>query len=179
MHLRKLAILLVLVAFGAAACGSSSKGASGTTSSTAAGSGSTPTAGGGTTTTGAPTTTGKVSGDSGSNFCDLVRNYVGTFKGTNFTGTTDLKALYQNVGPALQHAESVAPSAIKPDFQTFLTAFNPILTTLAKYDYDFTKIPQSDYASFQSMGTPAVKAASAHIEAYVEQVCHVSSTSTP
>jgi hypothetical protein len=182
VHIRKLAILLVLVAVGATACGSSSKGASNATTTTAAGSGSTPTAGGGTTTSGAPTTSGKVSGDSNSTFCQAVRGDLGAFKSNANIATStpaDLKKLYSNLKSTLDDAESIAPSAIKPDFQTFVTAFTPILNTLAQYNYDFTKIPPSAYAGFQSMDTPAIKAASAHIEAYVEQVCHVSPTSTP
>ena len=91
----------------------------------------------------------------------------------------DLKKLYSNLKSTLDDAESIAPSTIKPDFQTFVTAFTPILNTLAQYNYDFSKIPPSAYAGFQGMDTPAIKAASAHIEQYVEQVCHVSPTSTP
>jgi hypothetical protein len=178
MRARRLTVLLVLVAVGATACGSSSKGAaSGTTSTTTS---NTPAASSGASTSAATTTTTKVSGDSGSSFCNLVRSDVSAIKSTNYatTSPTDLKKLYQNLGPALSDAESKAPSAIKADFHTFVTAFTPIFALLKNANYDYTKISPSDYATFASMGTPQVKAASDHVEQYVTQVCHVATTSS-
>ena len=177
MHIRKLAILLVLVAVGATACGSSSKGASSTTSSTAAG--STPTAGGGSTDSSSTPTTGKLSGDSGSNFCDLARSYVSkALDSSNIaTGTPEsLKQAYKDIGSELDQAKAVAPNELKADFDTFSTAIKQLADALAAANYDITKVAPSSLAS---LDTPALKAASDHVEQYVEQVCHVSPTSTP
>ena len=123
MRARKLLIIVALVGIGAAACGSSSKTASTSSPTTAASSG-TPT-----TASGTPSTGGKsYSGSSSGSFCDAVRNDANTFKGATPKGTTptDLKALYGNVLPALEKAQSKAPSAIKDDFGTFISAFKQV-----------------------------------------------------
>ena len=173
MRARRLTVLLLLVAVGATACGSSSKGAASANTSTTAGNAPSSTAGGSGSDT---TTTIKVSGDSGSSFCNLVRGELSAFTGTDFTGTspTDLKKRYENISSVLSDAESKAPSQIKGDLETFSTAFDKVAKALSDANYDYTKLSPTTFAG---LDTPAVKAASNHIEQYFTQVCHINTSS--
>jgi hypothetical protein len=147
MRSRSLVVVTLLVAIGATACGSSSKSA----------------------------TTGALSGSGGGGFCGLARGEQSAFSTPNFAGTgaAQLKKLYENLGTQLQRVESIAPSAIKGDFQTFVNAYQPFLRALAAANYDFTKI---NYSSLTSLSSPQVKTATANIERYFTQVCHITST---
>jgi hypothetical protein len=170
MPSRRIMVAVTLVAIAASGCGSSSK--SGTSTTTPTTTESQGTAGSGTPTTKA------FSGSSG-DFCGLVNSYRSAIHGPNFSGRalTDLKSIYQNLGSALDRAVSVAPSAIKPDFQTLANAYKPVLKAFADANYDFTKIRPSDYQTFATaFANPQIKTASAHIEQYVVQVCHVTPT---
>jgi hypothetical protein len=86
-----------------------------------------------------------------------------------------LKKLYENIGPVLDEAASKAPSAIKHDFQTFSTAFGKVVKALSDANYDYKKISPT---AFAGLSTAGVTAASAHIEQYVTQVCHISTPTT-
>jgi hypothetical protein len=167
----RLMVVAIFVAVGATACGSSSKSATGSTTSNP---GSGTTAPG---STGATPTTKALSGNSGSNFCDLARRDSAAFSARNVAAfrASDLKKEFENLGPALQQAENIAPNAIKGDFQTFLNAFQPYLKALAAANYDFTKL---NAASVQGLGSPQVKAATDHIQQYFTQVCHITTPTT-
>jgi hypothetical protein len=173
MRARKLMIIVALVAIGAAACGSSSKSATSSTPTTVASSAGTPTTAGGTQSSGGKS----YSGSSGGSFCDAIRNDADTFKGATPKGTTpeDLKALYGNVLPALEKAKSKAPSAIKDDFGTFVSAFKQVDSALAAVNYDYTKLTASTFSALESQD---FKTASDNIEQYVTQVCHIDKTAT-
>jgi ABC-type transport system substrate-binding protein len=169
--------VLMLVVVGATGCGSSSKkGASGS-ATTASSSGQ-----GANASTGSPTTLGTLHGNSGSSFCDLARQDQAAFSSKSFATMTpaQVKQEYQNLGSALEEARSAAPSAIKGDFDTFVTAFKPFLDVLASVNYDFTKMTPALAAKLQagsaSLGTAQVNAASAHITQYMEQVCKITTT---
>ncbi len=168
MRVKSLFAVAILVALGATACGSSSKTSTGTATSAP---GSTSPSGGGSTTT------IKLKGSSSSDFCDLARADDKAFSNVNPTGlsTSDLKKQFENLGPALQQAADKAPKEIKGDFQTFINAFKPYLQALADANYDFTKIKPSSVTGLES---PAVRAASNHIEQYFTQVCHITSPTT-
>jgi hypothetical protein len=164
-------VTVTLAVVAATGCGSSSKSGSSTTTPTT-------TRSQGAAGSGTPTTKA-FSGSSGNDFCGLVNSYRSAIHGPNFSGKapTDLKSIYQNLGSALDRAVSVAPSAIKPDFQTLANAYKPVLKAFADANYDVTKIPPSDYQSFASaFSNPQIKTASSHIEQYVVQVCHVTPT---
>jgi hypothetical protein len=178
MRARSLIVVALLVAFGAAACGSSSKGASGPTATTSGGSSATsaPSSPGAAPKATAPPVVG---GSGGGNFCDLARKDQNAFSGSSAAAVTPaaLKTEFENIGPALQHAEQIAPSAIKPDFQVFLNAFTPYLQALAAANYDFSKLNFQD-PKLQELASPQVKTASDHIEAYFTSVCHITTPST-
>jgi hypothetical protein len=162
----------VFVAIGATACGSSSKGSTGSVTSAP---------GSSTASTGSPsggtTTTVKLKGSSSSDFCNLARADQKAFNGANVAALSaaDLKKDFENLGPTLQHAADAAPKAIKSDFLVFINAFEPYLKALADANYDFTKIKPTSVSGLQS---PAVQAASEHIQQYFTQVCHITSPTT-
>jgi hypothetical protein len=171
MRLQRFLVPVILIAVGATACSSSSKSAAKIITSTTQG----PAAASGASGTSGPTTTIKLSGNSGSSFCDLARNDEKAIKGLK-PGTTpdDLRTLYANIGPALSEAESKAPSEIKGDFKTFADAFAQVVHALAAVNYDATKLSES---TFSSLDVPAVKAAGDHIQQYFTQVCHIDTAS--
>jgi hypothetical protein len=114
-------------------------------------------------------------GSGGGSFCGLGRSEQSAFSGANYAGMgpAQLKKVYQNLGSELQHVASIAPSAIKADFQTFVNAYQPFLQALAAANYNFTKI---NYAALTSLSSPQVRAASANIQRYFTQVCHITGT---
>jgi len=170
MRVQKLVVLFMLAVVGVSACGSSSKTPAASNSTSPSPSNPSSSRPGG--SSGANTTAPKLSGDSGSSFCNLAHHYGSAFKSNSVVGSTptDLKKLYENIGPALSEAESKAPSAIKGDMQTFVTAFNQVVKALSAVNYDYTKLSP---ATFAALGTAQVKAASNHIEQYLKQVCNI------
>jgi hypothetical protein len=173
MRVKSLLAVAMLCAIGTAACGSSSKSSTGSVTSAPGASGTTSPSGATTSTPdGGSTTTIKLSGSTSSDFCDLARADDKAFSDDSPAGQSiaDLKKQYQALGPALQKAADKAPSAIKGDFEVFLNAFKPYLQALADANYDVTKIDASQLTGLES---PAVTAASDHIEQYFTQVCHI------
>jgi hypothetical protein len=171
---RMLVLVIALVAVAASACGSSSNKSGGssvttTTTSLAAGSGSTAAVSGSTTST-------SFTGSSGSSFCDFARQAQAAFAGRGTGGLRtpqQLKTLYQNVGPVLDHARSIAPGAIKADFDTFVHGYSQFLSAFAAANYDYTKVSRT---ALQAIGTSQMTAASQHITQYMRQVCGIGST---
>jgi ABC-type phosphate/phosphonate transport system substrate-binding protein len=146
VHARQLVVVAVLVAAGVAGCSSSSKSAT-------------------------------LHGLNQSQFCDLARNDRAAFNGASIANAspTQVKNLYEKVRSALDQAQSAAPSAIKGDFDTFMTAYTPYLKALAAANYDFTKMTST---ATRLLGTAQVRAASAHITQYLQQACKINPTPT-
>jgi hypothetical protein len=174
---RKLLLTVALVMVTAAACGSSSKTADSTTApSTTAASAGTP------TTASGPAATQpdqSFSGSSSSSFCDLARKDKATFNDNPNIATktpADLKALYGKLVPALEHAASVAPSAIKSDFEVYVTSIKKIDAALAAAQYNFQNMDPTKLAGF---ATPGLKTAAARLQQYFAQVCKITLPTTP
>jgi hypothetical protein len=112
-----------------------------------------------------------------SQFCDLARKDRAAFASATTAGATptDLKKLYEKAGSVLRQAQSSAPVAIKGDFDTFMTAYNPYLKALAAANYDFTKTTSK---ATRLLGTAQVRAASARITQYLQQKCKINTTPT-
>jgi hypothetical protein len=163
--MRKLLVLLSLAALFFAGCG----GGDDDTSSTDASAGASSDA---TTTSAADTDfSGKGSGD----FCDLARQYEKDFKDTGDANTKEeIKKEYTDLASAIDKLVSKAPSEIKPDAQTVNEKFKKVTALFAKYDYDFSKIPESEAANM-SLDDPAFTASSNRIESYFEKVCKIDS----
>jgi ABC-type phosphate/phosphonate transport system substrate-binding protein len=146
VHARQLVVVAVLVAAGVTGCSSSSKSAT-------------------------------LHGLSQSQFCDLARKDRAAFNGATIANAspTQVKDLYAKVRSALHQAQSAAPSAIKGDFDTFMTAYNPYLKALAAANYDLTKMTPT---ATRLLGTAQVRTASAHITQYLQQMCKLNTTPT-
>ena len=81
-----------------------------------------------------------------------------------------LAALYKNLEPELARAEAEAPSAIKADFQTFVTAEDTLLDAFKGADYNYENLPPT---AFQVLDAAPVATAGSHISAYMHQVCGI------
>ena len=171
MLARKLTIAVVLVALGLSACGSSSKSA-GSTSPTSAGTAGSTSAPGDTSTTAAPAGNNGGGGGGGGDFCALMRKDDNAFKGADIAtkSSTDLKALYANVVPELERAQSDAPDAIKSDFGSMVTGMKALVKALETADYDVTKLNPD---SFKGLADSKFVTASEHIATYIAQHCGI------
>jgi hypothetical protein len=174
---QKLIITVALLAVTAAACGSSSKGASSSTTPTSAASSSagSPTTAAGSSVTPTTAKPKSFSGDSGGSFCNEIRDDTSAFNSSDIATKTpaDLKSLYSKLVPALEHAQSKAPDAIKGDFGTFVTFFKKLNDAFKAANYNFENL---DPTKFASLDSPAIQTASTNIENYVVQVCHIKET---
>ena len=175
---RKLLLTVALIAVTGAACGSSSKTATNSTTATTAASSGSPTTASGQTATTTPTTK-SFSGSSGSSFCDLARTEKAAFNDNKSIATktpADIKALYGKLVPALENAANQAPSAIKSDFQIYVTELKKIDAALAAAQYNFQNLDPTKLATFN---TPQLETAAANIQKYFTQVCHITAATTP
>ena len=157
--MRRIVPLVAVVGLGIAGCGSSSTPKSQPAATTASGSQST-------ATTKAPS----FSGSGSSNYCTLARQVESSSK---LQAGTDLKSTFANFDSLAGRFLSVVPSAIKSDAQTLVDAEKHLEQVLKAANYDFTKVNQADLQSFQD---PKVTAAAAHIAAYDQQVCGITTT---
>jgi len=117
-----------------------------------------------------PSTTFKPSGSSSSKFCDDARNLS---KSQQLNPGTDLKKTYQELNSLGPRVESEAPSSIKADVHTVFAALNSIGQALAAVNYDISKV---NPAQLQAFSTQQFKDATTRIDAYLTQVCGVTST---
>jgi hypothetical protein len=166
--MRKLLLIFCLASLALAGCGGGDDGADKTDSAADAG------ADGGGTKTGTDAETdfsGKGSGD----FCDLARQYEKDFDDTgNADSADDVEKNYKDLAKAVDNLVKEAPSEIKGDTQKVNDAFKDLNAVLAKYDYDFEKIPQAEADKMQ-LDSPEVEAASNRVESYFEKVCKIDS----
>ena len=88
---------------------------------------------------------------------------------------TSLKTVEQEAAKELPEFEALAPSAIKPDVKTVVTIDEQLIASLAKVNYDVSKLPPATLSSFNS---PAVMAANNHIISYLTNVCGIKEPST-
>jgi hypothetical protein len=173
MRARTSVLMLALLTIAAAACGSSSNKGAGSSSSTTVGSANGSTI---TSSPSGPTTSTSFTGSSGSSFCDYGRRAQAAFSGSAAARTPQqLRTLYANLGPILDHAHSLAPDAIRPDFDIYVTGYRQLVKVIAAANYDVTKVSRT---AVQAVETPQVTAASQHIAQYFQQVCHLSTTPT-
>ncbi len=167
--------VLLLTACGSSGSSKTTAGSSGTASSKPTATSGTPASAG--SSSGRSSTTVNFGGNGGSSFCDYARKVTAASKQQS-TGTDPgaLKKRIQASSDALAHAASIAPSAIKADFDTFLSGLRPYLAALAAANYDTTKI---DRGKLQVLRDPKFTTASGRITQYMAQVCKVSRTGTP
>jgi hypothetical protein len=163
--MRKLLVLVCLASLAFAGCGGGKDDTS--TAATDAGS----KAAGGTATTVDTDFSGKGSGD----FCDLARKYEQEFDKSGSSQTpADVEKEYKDLASAIDKLVGEAPSEIKADASKVNGAFKDLNTLLAKYHYDFSKIPESE-AQNAKLDDPEIQAASNRVESYFEKVCKIDS----
>jgi hypothetical protein len=155
-----------IAAIALAACSSSSKSASTATNPSGA-----------TTTNGSSGNGSGGGGGGGGDFCSKVKSDAQAFSSAGFTGKSaqDLKSVYSGLDAKLEQIKSDVPSAIKGDFDTYITFIKKFQKTLADANYDYTKLSPSDLVGLYSGNTGT---ALAHIGQYFAQNCHFSTPTT-
>ena len=163
--MRKLLLVLMLAIVTFAGCGGDD-GGDGTGGDTASGTSEEGTGGGDDTDF-----SGKGSGD----FCDLAKQYEEDFADTGEAETAaDVEKEYKELTAAIDKLVDEAPDEIKADAEVVNDAFQKFNSVLAKYDYDFSKIPPEEADDLQ-LDSPEIESASNRVESYFEKVCKIDS----
>jgi hypothetical protein len=115
------------------------------------------------------------SGKGGGDFCDLAKKYEEDFEDTGDpTAGGDIEKEFTELTEAIDKLADEAPGEIKDDTEKIAAAFNEYNALLKKYNYDFTKIPESETQNID-IENPDVEAASNRVESYFEKVCGMDS----
>ena len=115
------------------------------------------------------------SGKGGDDFCDLAKKYEEDFEDTGEAGeSTDIEKEFTELTAAIDKLADEAPGEIEDDTKKIAEAFGEYNDLLKKYDYDFSKIPESESEEI-SIENPDVEAASNRVESYFEKVCKMDS----
>ena len=115
----------------------------------------------------------KVVATGGGKFCKEVASAVNdaaTKNALSGGGTDSLKQSVQNFKSLEGSVLASAPKEIKSDLVTLFGALDPFYEALQKANYDFTKI---DPSIGSTLDTPAVKAATDHVDAYIKGTCGI------
>jgi hypothetical protein len=154
--MRKLSIMLFVLAVTAAACGGGSD---------------TKTNASGTNTTGTLKANASASASvSANDYCGLQGKYAGL---RNFTPTADrntIKAQLEAVKAARDEAVAKAPAEIKADVRVLADAYDPFIAVMANANYDISKINFTDPA-LTKIATPEVQTAAQHLAAWAQTHC--------
>jgi hypothetical protein len=145
---------------GVSACGSG--GGSSSASSSSSGNG---------TAAAAPT---KVTAKGGGDFCKQLADSLNDTKNVSakaFTGNpADLKTLVDQAKARIPEIVATAPSAIKDDVKTLITATTSYYDALSAAGYDFKKLDPTKLTSFTA---PQVVQASQRVDAYIQSHCGI------
>ena len=115
------------------------------------------------------------SGKGGDDFCALAKKFEKDFEDTGDASTSeDTEKEFKELTSAIDKLADEAPGEIEGDIETIATAFNKYDDLLAKYDYDFAKIPEDETKDLD-LENPEVEAASNRVESYFEKVCKMDS----
>jgi hypothetical protein len=134
----------------------------------------------------ASTTTPSFKGNANSEFCTYVKQIANSDLASNLgEDPSKLKDDLQQVGQVLDNAVSKAPAEIKDDLTTVASGIKQYRDFLAQYDYDMAKLTaaaQKDPTVIQkvtdTLSDPKFEQASTRIEAYGQQVCGLSTSTT-
>jgi hypothetical protein len=165
----RVATILVGAGLVLAACGGGSSGGGATAAP--ASSGIAP--------TGAATAAGSGGSVSGSSFCTLAKaeqsQEAKEVKTLQSDTPAQLGAYVQSALGELQLLASSAPSAIKSDVQTVVTADETVFQALKKANYNYQNLSPT---TLESVDTPAFKRAGTAVTSYLETTCGVSPAAT-
>ena len=134
----------------------------------------------------ASTTAPSFKGDANSDFCTYVKQIANSDLAANLgEDSSKLKDDLAQVTDVLAKAQSKAPPEIKDDLATVANGIKQYRDFLAQYDFDVAKLTaaaQKDPTVIQkvtdALSDPKFAAASTRIEAYGQQVCGLSTTTT-
>jgi hypothetical protein len=108
-------------------------------------------------------------------FCDLARQYEEDFEDTGSATTpAEAKTQFEELMAAVERLVAEAPDEIAEDVELVGDEFQKYVDLLAKYDYDFSKVPDEE-AEQIDIDDPDVTAASNRIESYFETECDIDS----
>jgi hypothetical protein len=151
--MRRLTVLLLITVLGLVACGSDDKTENASDSDAA-------------TTTEAAASGG---GDA-KDFCGLSSKYENL---QNFDPSADAATVRETLEAtrdALDESVDAAPGEIKADVKIVTDAYGPFIESLAKVNFDFTKVDAAD-PSLAKVSTPEVQAAAERVDAWVDANC--------
>ena len=182
--LRKPLALLIAGAFvfALAACGGDDSGSA--TATTGSSGSEAPAASSGASDSSSAGTTAvpDFSGSGGEAFCGQAQQMDQLFGGESFN-SNDPAALqndFEQAQGALEDLAKSAPDEIKDDVKTISDALTSLISVFESANYDFTKLAQDPeaLAKLESFSSQEVTDASARVEAYLTQVCGISTTDT-
>jgi hypothetical protein len=134
----------------------------------------------------ASTSTPSFSGDKNSDFCTYIKDIANSDLAANLgEDSSKLKDDLSQINDVLSQAQSKAPAEIKGDLATVANGIKQYRDFLAQYDYDVAKLTaaaQKDPTVLQKVtdafSDPKYEQATARIEAYGQQVCGITTTTT-
>jgi len=145
----------------------------------------------GTTTAGQTATSQASASGGGGAFCSRARAYSEHFTSTfqkDFRGVAAnptnaslrdvFKKDYGDLKKAADDLASRAPAAIKADFDVVFSAISQLYDALAKVDFDFSKLVQSNPQFVQSLQDPKFQAAATRLNDYFTNTCHITTTTS-
>lgn len=109
------------------------------------------------------------SGKGSDDFCEKAREYEQKFAGIG-QNSKDAAKEWGELEEAIEDIASDAPAEIKDDVNLVLKNFKDVKALYEKYDYDFSKVTQEEMAAIDSEG---VEEANGRLNAYMESVCKI------
>ena len=112
-------------------------------------------------------------GQGSGQFCNLARTYNDRFTSVAPNATpAQLRTVAREGQTAIRQAQEVAPAEISGDVQTIATTFSELLADLERANFDTTKLTP---ATFTRLQAPEFQRSSQRFQAYLRDVCKVSS----
>jgi hypothetical protein len=136
------------------------------------------TASSGTTVAPAATTAPSYSGDSNSRFCQLGANLsqrLGNIGSSFSSSLAEAKASVSQIKSLVDQAQASTPGSVKSDVQTLATAFNQFVGQVQAAN----SLPEVSAALTKFGSNADVQKAVNDLQAYGQQVCGITATSTP
>ena len=113
-----------------------------------------------------------VTAGGGGDFCKLIASSANNTKPFTGSSPAEMRQRIADVRKVEEQAVAVTPAALKSDVNVLFTATDKVWAALAKANYDYSKIDQTEISS---LSAPAVVTAEQHLQAYMTSVCKISS----
>ena len=109
------------------------------------------------------------SGDDSGDFCDKAREYDKKFENIG-ENSDDAEAEWNELEDAIEDIAGDAPAEIRADVKLVAKNFKEVKALYAKYDYDFSKVPEEEASAIDNTG---VDEATERVNSYMETVCDI------